>query len=471
MTQDANTIKLRALLSVGGEPFGVRLDSARSLWRLSLEYKFYLASAVALMVLLSFAVLTSDIVASVKRHADTADYAHAVLAQLSVLTADFLHVEHLEHDLISGQMLTHRTAYVAVNRKAATDIAVLRRLIALDSPQQPRLRRMAEIVETQYASLRRFNKECLAAPPQAVASDWVFALDAVQELVDAMGQVENLAVKRSRAAEQASFQRLRNWSTTIGIAAGLLSAWLLALVRRTVSEKVAQRTAKLTADNEALRELSARIESAREDEQLRIAREMHDELGSTLTALRIELMGNVNHRRDSPGVPTQRRKSVDLVDAALQTVKEVVSELRPSVLDKFGIWEALKWKAQQFENWAKIPCELKMTPDLPLPSSEIATCVFRVVEESLTNVARHAKAKRVDVAVEASNNTLEITISDDGCGITKEKILAPDAFGLLSMQERARQLGGDFQVAGEAGRGTTARLRVPLPPDNGYYQT
>ena len=114
MTQDANTIKLRALLSVGGEPFGVRLDSARSLWRLSLEYKFYLAVAVALVVLLSFAVLTSDIVASVKRHADTADYAHAVLAQLSVLTADFLHVEHLEHDLISGQMLTHRTAYVAV---------------------------------------------------------------------------------------------------------------------------------------------------------------------------------------------------------------------------------------------------------------------------------------------------------------------------------------------------------------------
>lgn len=472
MTQGVNTFKLRAVIPVGGERWAVVLPGTKSLWRLSLEHKFYLAAAIALAALLTFGVLASDVVASVKRHSDAADHARAMLVQLSVLTADLLHMEHLEHDLLSGGNLTHRAAYIAANRKAATDITALERLIPSDSLQLPRLRRMAALVETQYASLQKVNEDGFATPPPAVASQWVSALDAVQDLVGTMGQVEQLAVERSRGAVQVSIRHLRNWSIIIAIAAVFLGAWLLTLVRLDVSEKVSERTAKLASDNEALRELSARIEAAREEERLRIAREMHDELGSTLTVLKLDLMGNVNRRQGSSGVGReQRRKSVELVDAALQTVNEIVSELRPHVLDKFGLWEALIWKVQQFENWVKIPCHLVMAADLPRPSNELATSVFRVVEEALTNVARHANASRVDVSVVLRSDTLEITIADNGCGITTEKILGQDAFGLLSMHERARLRGGEFHISGETGRGTTARLLIPLTQIHESRQT
>ena len=226
--------------------------------------------------------------------------------------------------------------------------------------------------------------------------------------------------------------------------------------------KLRTRTAELVGANNSLRELSAHIEAAREDERLRIAREVHDNLGSTLTALKFELVGNNHTTVNVTGDVRRQRASVDLVDSALQTVQNVVAELRPRVLDQWGLWEALKWQAQQFEERRKIPCRISLAPDLPKLSRKLSTAIFRVVEEALTNVARHANARSVEVAANLHEAELEIKIRDDGRGITEEEILKSDAFGLLGMHERARLCGGEFHISGEARRGTTACLTVPF---------
>jgi len=162
----------------------------------------------------------------------------------------------------------------------------------------------------------------------------------------------------------------------------------------------------------------------------------------------------------------RRRASTDLVDAALDVVQNVVTELRPCVLDRFGVWEALRWKARQFEDMTKISCTFIATRNLPQPSDQVATVIFRVVEEALTNVARHAEAQRVEVRAELRDDSLYVSVSDDGRGITTQQIIDGHAYGLLGMHERARGVDGEFHIFAVAPRGTVAVLRVPTQPSH-----
>jgi signal transduction histidine kinase len=427
--------------------------------------------------------LAAEIIRCLEHHATTVDHSHAVLAQLFELAPAVLRIERLERDAQLSGAAAPRTAYLAATEDAARAINRLERLVSEDSPYRAGLRHWFWDIEAKRAAIpisaASISGERFDGAPYYASAGWIPAVDEVQDLVYSIGEAERRAFERSSISETRAVRYLSNWVWVLSLAACLVGGLFVILLRRELAAqrqanirlseaaselaaKLRMRTAELVGANNSLRELSAHIEAAREEERLRIAREVHDDLGSTLTALKFELAGNSHTAVNVIGDVRRQRASVDLVDSALQTVQNVVAELRPRVLDQCGLWEALKWQAQQFEDRRKIPCRLSLAPKLPKLSRKLSTAIFRIVEEALTNVARHANARRVDVTVALHEVELEIRICDDGRGITEEQILRSDAFGLLGMHERARICGGGFHISGERLRGTTARLTVPL---------
>lgn len=475
--------------------FSAASDSARSWGRLgrrcaallanySLEKKFYIATVVVVVSLALLAGLALEVVDRIKRHSEAVDHAEAVLIRLTALASDLARMERFGHDYRVSGSASHGDAFRAARRHAVESIEELRKLVPADVATQAQLRHMAELVTAQYVAAPGFRAG--SGPQEAITmagdggSGWVSPIDEIQDLVDSMEYAEQLTLARRKSEERTSYLRMGRWAVAVGLMGCLLVALLLILVRydltahrraakdlarsrQELDAKVKERTEELAAVTESLRQLSARLEVAREEERRRIAREIHDDLGSTLTALKIELSGTLgDHRASWTHRPMRRRASVDLVDSALLTVKQIVSDLRPGVLDHFGLWEALKCKAQQFEERTRIAVKLTLAPDLPSLPNEVSIAIFRVVEEALTNVARHAQATRVAVLVSQADDQIEVTIADNGRGITQEQLNNPESFGLLNMHERARHWGGEFLIAGRPGDGTTARLRVPV---------
>ena len=206
---------------------------------------------------------------------------------------------------------------------------------------------------------------------------------------------------------------------------------------------------------------------AREEERARVARELHDELGQVLTSLKLEFMWLVDQLRSSepkPGIQlvNKLQSLIGLIEVSIQSVRQISSELRPAVLDHLGLREAIQWEATKFEARTGIRC--RMTWRLKTEPADRARqlAMFRILQEALTNVARHAHAGAVRINVRGSGRLAMLTIRDNGCGITKAQLSSVDSIGLLGMTERARLLGGRLTVAGSRGRGTTVTVTVPM---------
>jgi two-component system sensor histidine kinase UhpB len=208
-----------------------------------------------------------------------------------------------------------------------------------------------------------------------------------------------------------------------------------------------------------LRALSNRLVTVQEQERQRIARELHDELGQALTALSLDSSWLAAHLRDDGEASRKVAKISDLLDATMDSVQRITRELRPLLLDDLGLVPALEWLAREFEQRTSIRCSLEVAQDV-CPDLDRATTVFRVVQEALTNVARHSGATRVRILLGGSAGRLALRIEDDGRGIRDAEIAHRDSLGLLGMRERVRRWGGTMQIEGEPGRGT--RLRVNL---------
>jgi PAS domain S-box-containing protein len=223
-------------------------------------------------------------------------------------------------------------------------------------------------------------------------------------------------------------------------------------------------------DNQ-LRALSARIEAAREEERTGIAREIHDQLGQALTVLKMDLAW-ISRRTLSPGglAPEALLGKVKelsaMTDEIIGQVRRISAELRPGVLDDLGLAAALSWQAKEFEQRTGIAGKVHDGVDDGKVRPDVATAVFRIVQEALTNVARHSKAHRVDVLLEERDGVLVLEVCDDGEGIRPEDIRDPRSLGLVGMRERARRLGGSASFAQRGGRGTALTFRLPLeaPP-------
>jgi PAS domain S-box-containing protein len=236
---------------------------------------------------------------------------------------------------------------------------------------------------------------------------------------------------------------------------------------RDITERKAAE-AKLKATSKQLRALSARLQSAREEEGTRIAREIHDELGSLLTSLKWDLEGidkNLSTPVGPTGLAALREKLhalMKLTDLAISAIRRIASELRPSVLDDLGLVAAIEWQAQQFQARTGIECDCDCSLEKVELTEEQSTAVFRILQEALTNVLRHAQATRVDIKVSKENDILALSISDNGQGIPESETSDQQSLGILGMRERAHLIAGEIDIKGVEGKGTVVIVRVPI---------
>ena len=221
---------------------------------------------------------------------------------------------------------------------------------------------------------------------------------------------------------------------------------------------------------DALRALSARLRSAREEEGTRIAREIHDELGGALTGLKWDLEKidrTLNSGSNGSRIPEVHKRigtMTTVIETTINTVRRIASELRPGLLDDLGLVAAIEWQVQQFESRTGIHCHWTTTAsetEVEL-NREKATAVFRILQEILTNVLRHARASNLYIKLSDTKEYFEMEVRDDGQGITESQRINSRALGLLGMKERALLVGGEVSVSGEEGVGTTVTVRVPL---------
>jgi len=225
---------------------------------------------------------------------------------------------------------------------------------------------------------------------------------------------------------------------------------------------------RLKASSEQLRALSASLQSTREQEAKRIAQQIHDELGGILTGLRWELeaLEKMIQQPADPGrlkaMQDKLGAMVGLTDTTINVVRRIASELRPSILDDLGLVEAVEWQTQQFQARTGIECRCDCSlQSIPLDNPQ-CTAVFRIVQEALTNILRHAQATEVAVAMKEVDGILELRVSDNGRGITPAEMSNNKSLGLLGMRENAHLIGGRVDIVGLRGSGTTVHVRVPL---------
>lgn len=223
---------------------------------------------------------------------------------------------------------------------------------------------------------------------------------------------------------------------------------------------------ELRRSQEELRNLSQHIQSVREKESKRIAAEIHDVLGQQLTALKIDLSWFKNWvtALGESGQEIQGRISAmfDLIDKTIQSVQKISAELRPVMLDDLGLCPAIEWLAQDFESRTKITCRASFGCDYVDLDPDSSTAIFRVSQEALTNVTRHAGATAVDINLDIRNEALVLKISDNGRGIQQEEINAPTSLGLMGMRERLRPFGGKLEICGSREKGTALTITIPI---------
>jgi two-component system sensor histidine kinase UhpB len=218
---------------------------------------------------------------------------------------------------------------------------------------------------------------------------------------------------------------------------------------------------EILGSRQQLQALSSHLETIKERERANIAREIHDDIGGTLTAIKIDLLWLANR------VPTDRADLLEkvsslegLVDQAMTTSTRIARDLRPSILD-FGVVAAIEWQTQEFRKRLGIECQLTADGDVEL-DPDVAMAVFRIFQETLTNISKHAGATRVQISIGERDDWIKLQVLDNGRGMARQDLLKPRSFGIRGMRERARYFGGDVDVKSTPGQGTTVTVRVPL---------
>lgn len=219
---------------------------------------------------------------------------------------------------------------------------------------------------------------------------------------------------------------------------------------------------ELRASSEQLRNLAAHLLTVREEERARISREVHDELGQSLTAVKMDLAWLAGRLPRRNGQMLERIGSTrQLADSMIQSIRRISTELRPGVLD-LGLAAAVEWQVQEFQARSGIQCKVRLlTQEVFAP--DVSTALFRILQETLTNVARHAKATRVEVVQQKQRNRVVLLIRDNGRGFDQADPSLSKSLGLLGMRERAAILGGQVNISSAPGKGTTVTAWIPLP--------
>ena len=244
------------------------------------------------------------------------------------------------------------------------------------------------------------------------------------------------------------------------------------VLRRALRE--ADEHAKRKQAEGALRALAARLQASREEERILISREIHDELGEALTAQKLGLswLRGRLEKPDKASIPWEDIfAKIDalgaLANATADRVRKLCAELRPSILDDLGLAAAIEWQVKEFHSRTNIRCEIVHNVNVEDIGNDQATAVFRIFQEILTNVARHARASKVLVSLKKKDNDLVLQVKDNGKGIADQQLNNKTSLGILGMCERAALIGGELSIRGKPGRGTTAMVTIPLKHHDG----
>jgi signal transduction histidine kinase len=277
--------------------------------------------------------------------------------------------------------------------------------------------------------------------------------------------------RQDRLAENlASFRAKGLWrlALVVLLAAAVAAASLIRISR--LEKRAEQQRLSTEQAEKELRRLSQKLVHAQEEESRRLSRELHDEVGQMLTALRVEL-GNLETLRSGPDeeFDTHLSDAKILASSTLNSVRNLAAGLRPSVLDDFGLGPALQWQAREFSRRTGVPVEVVFEESpMKLPDAH-STCVYRVVQEALTNCARHAAASEIRIALHVEPNRLDLTIQDDGKGMpslpSNGYQPASSGLGLISMEERVGELAGTLEIHSQPGKGTLIKVSIPVPAE------
>ncbi len=322
-------------------------------------------------------------------------------------------------------------------------------------------------VETREAYIEQIQQH----PPDMILSDYALpAFDGYAALAIARETVPDtpFIFVTGTMGEEVAIETLKSGATDYVLKTRL--ARLGPAVQRALRESADRRERQRAEDKlrrslDQLRALTTYLQYVREEERTRIAREVHDELGQALTGLKLDMSWLATKvARSTQPVQDKVKTMVDHIDETIQTVRRIATELRPGILDSLGLGAALEWQANEFQSRSGIPCHVSAAVDDSQLNQQITTVFFRIYQEALTNIIRHASATRVDVLLAEENRALVLTVKDNGRGISEEEILNTRSIGLVGMRERAMLIGGEITLQGAPGRGTTMTLRVPLEP-------
>lgn len=284
--------------------------------------------------------------------------------------------------------------------------------------------------------------------------------------------LSTLAVEHFFSLQHAAWHQENIFLIVAFIASAAFISWLssgrsqmeasLRKARDELEARVENRTAELKNLSDQLRALAARLQTVREEERTTVAREIHDELGQALTAIKIDLTAVLRELPTDEGPIVQRSQStLILLDEAIESVRKIATELRPGILDDLGLVAAVEWAAEEFQARTGTKCEVSL-PDADIAMDpECTTALFRIFQETLTNVARHAKATKVSARLSKESGNVFLEVQDNGRGIDEKHLSAARSLGIMGMRERALLLGGDFTVRGAPGKGTTVEVRIP----------
>ncbi len=225
-----------------------------------------------------------------------------------------------------------------------------------------------------------------------------------------------------------------------------------------------KRTAEeIRESREQLRNLSRYLQTSREQERASVAREIHDDLGQILTALKMDLSWLGKRLPKDNMALTKKQSEIDqTLDLAIDSVQRIMTSLRPGLLDDLGLEAAIEWQITDFQDRTGVVCRYHQNPEGIHINEELSTALFRIIQETLTNVARHANATQVDISLEANTDELVLKVKDNGKGITEAQISHSKSFGLLGIKERAHVLGGKVKIEGTRNQGTSVTVRMPL---------
>jgi signal transduction histidine kinase len=283
---------------------------------------------------------------------------------------------------------------------------------------------------------------------------------ALSDWNDSNFETEQKDIERSIRNLRAEIVTILALITFLGTAAGCAALYRISEIQK--SNQLAH--GKITEAQEKLKLLSRQLVSAQELERKALSRELHDEIGQSLTALKLELAHSEKiARTEGSGVTAHLQTIREIADHTLRATKNIALGLRPPMLDDLGLLSALNWLTADFSKRTGIAVEASADGEISRLNEAYRTCIYRVVQESLTNCARHSQARCVTVQLDISEERLTLTVNDDGTGFEPGKKIGA-GLGLLSMQERAAELGGTFEIGSAVGKGTRIQVTIPTLP-------